>query len=796
MRSVSVFFVTLLFAVVTTQAQISNEAITEYIRSAVASGKTEQQIGKELIARGVTLDQLKQIKRQYEQLQSNTTQSATDEAQPNSADVDGRIRHDEISPVGQPEGSDGSYTARQSDIFGHDVFTAQNMSFEPNENAATPASYRLGPGDEVLVDIWGASEANFKLRVTPEGMILIPQVGAIPLSGLTMKQATEKIRRTVARRYAGLNGGNTQISVTLGQIRTINVHMMGEVAVPGTYRLSSFSSLFNALYRAGGVTDAGSLRNVQLVRDGETIDTVDVYRYLFYGTTDSDISLQDGDVVIVPPYEQLVTMTGQVKRPMRYELRAGETLSDAIRYAGGFVGNAYRKQLKVVRQTEREKQIFTLGEKDYGLFRMADGDAVTVDSNLTRYENMVVVEGAVYRPGEYELGNTIATVRQLIAHADGLTPDAFLGRAIIIREKEDLSLMTIAVDLKKLMNGEASDVLLQKNDMLVVSRVTELQDNGTMSIVGWVNQPGTFPYASNTTIEDLVVRAGGFKQGASTIRADVARRIYDPKSSASSSKLAHVYTMDFADGLALRDSGMFTLEPYDIVIVRRSPDYSEQQKVNVKGEVAFPGEYILTSANDRLSDIMKRAGGVTSFAYIKGSKLIRRTEASERSEIIDVMNNLRTDVNIDSLTILQTQRATYPVGVQLDHAVKRPYSDYDIILQDGDEIIVPRYDGTVRINGEVMRPNAVSYRSGKHARYYINQAGGYGLNAKKRQTFIVYPNGTVSRARWLTHIEPGCEIIVPQKPERSHMTTGERLALASATASMVSVVIALIRLFQ
>lgn len=773
-------------------AQMSNEAITEYLRSAISMGKSEQQIGEELIAKGVSIEQLQQVRAQLSNRMGQTGQTQSSQSTPGN---DTRIQSDSVSPVGQPEGALAAFAKKTSDIFGHDLFHSGSMTFEPNENAATPSNYKLGPGDEVNVDIWGASEASFKQRISPEGVIMIPQVGAITLNGLTVTQATEKIRRAVSRRYAGLGAGSTQISVTLGRIRTINVHVMGEVKVPGTYRLSSFTTLFNALYRAGGITESGSLRNVQLVRDGAVADTVDIYKFLFHGTTDNDLSLQDGDVVIVPPYEQLVTLEGQVKRPMRYELRRGETFEDALRYAGGYMGNAYREQIKVERQTGREKQIYTLTHSNMAGFEMADGDKVTIGANLNRYENMVSVEGAVFRPGAYELGGDIATVRQLIAHADGLMPDAFMGRAVVVRENDDLSLRTIAIDLAKLMQGECEDVLLQKNDILVVSKITDLQDNGTLTITGWVNEPGTFPYADNTTIEDMVVRAGGFKRGASTIRADVARRIYDPKSKTTTNQLAHVFTLEFSDGLTLQDNN-FVLEPYDIVIVRRSPDYSQQKKVVIKGEVLFPGEYILTTADERLSSVIERAGGPTPNAYISGSRLTRKTSSTDREAMTDVLKNINNGLNIDDTTYEQVQATEYPIGIELGRAIKRPHSDYDIVLQDGDEIVVPGYDATVRINGEVMRPNAVSFIKGKHARYYINQAGGFGVQAKKRHAYVIYPNGTMSRARWCTRIEPGSEIVVPKKEERQQMTTSERLALASATASLVSVVIALIKLFN
>lgn len=772
------------------QAQMSDDEIAAYIKSAASAGKSEQQIGEELITKGVTIEQLQYIKQNIERRSGSSLSSSS-----GAIHHDARFQTAGISPVGQPEGEHSSHSSSGSDIFGHDMFHSKSMSFEPNENAATPANYKLGPGDEVNVDIWGTSEASFKQKISPEGIIMIPQVGALTLSGLTLKQATEKIRHAVSRRYAGLGvGGSTQISVTLGHIRTINVHLMGEVEVPGTYRLSSFTTLFNAMYRAGGVTGAGSLRNVRIVRDGATVDTVDIYEFFYHGSMSDDLSLHDGDVIIVPQYDQMVTIEGQVRRPMRYELKRGETLADAIRYAGGFSTTAYTDQLKLIRKSGREKQIFTLNEADYSQFVMADGDIVSVESNLKRFENMVLIEGAVLRPGEYELGGSITTVKELIAHADGLTPDAFLGRAVIIRENEDLSLRTLAIDLEKVMNGENPDITLQKNDMLVISKINSLQDIGPLYIMGWVNHPGSVPYADNTTIEDMVVRAGGFKHGASTIRADVARRIYDPKSNTSSGQLAQVFTMEFTDELSLSENN-FILEPYDIVIVRRSPDYHIQKKVTIKGEVLFPGEYILTSSDERLSSIVNRAGGLTKNAYANGCRLRREVSAADRKDLLNAMENIDEDGRVTGDIRDQAQSLVFPIGIQLTKAMKRPNCDYDVVLQDGDEITIPSYNGIVRINGEVMRPNAVSYVKGKHARYYINQAGGFSSKAKRCRTYVVYPNGTMSRARWCTRIEPGSDIIVPQKVESKPVNTTEVLALSTAAASMVSVIIALIKLF-
>lgn len=783
-------------------AQMTDKQVIEYATSALSSGKSEVQIGKELIARGVTREQAERIRKQMgdgrggqsvtEQalgggaIERNTRQQTVD-----GAAIEGlSASMDAAAPEVQAEGG----AAGGSGIFGHDIFNGRTMTFEPNENAATPVNYRLGPGDQVLIDIWGYNEASIDQVISPEGRINISQVGPVQLSGLTIKEASEKIRRLLAGKYAGLDGAKSSVSVTLGQIRTIQVNVMGEVATPGTYRLSSFATVFNALYRAGGVTDRGSLRAIKLVRDGEEIAEVDVYGYLFDGRSDSDVNLQEGDVVIVPPYVSLVSIDGSVKRPMTYELRGDESLSTLLTYAGGFASDSYREDIRVIRNTGAEKEVYTVGKDSFDSYIMEDGDVASVSASLDRFANKVEVRGYVFRPGTYQLGDEIATVRQLVKRAGGLTEDAFPTRAVILREKDDLSLQTLAVNIGDIVGGKADDVLLRKNDILVVSGKFELEDRGTLTINGMVANPGVFPFSDNTTVEDLILQAGGLLEGASTARVDIARRKADPAGTTVSDTLGVAFSFPLKDGLAIDGGGDFILEPYDVVSVRMSPGYRVQTFVNVTGAVAFPGTYQLLNKNERVSDVIARAGGLTSQAYGAGTRLYRRDRADNREQISAVIekNSVRDSLDVDDLEI----GGSMLVAIDLDKAMKKPGSNYDIELREGDEIVIPEADNTVRVVGEVMFPNAVSFVPGRTLRYYINAAGGYSVNAKKSKTYVVYMNGSAARSRLGdAEVEPGCTIIVPAKPERNRMSVGEIASVTSASSSLASVIAMLTNLF-
>ena len=830
-------------------AQMTDEQVIEYVKTASASGKSQEEISKELLLRGVTQEQAERIKAR---VQSQQTSGAKE----GSFDEDnGFGRNSGAVSRRQQSGSrtlrEGTYeqeyfdnqrsrtqrksrrnvttdqtrdmssflrqkrvldSARGADysgmlnsislsgdipdslkIFGHDIFDGEALSFEPNENLATPESYQLGPGDQILIEIFGYSEGSYSRTISPEGTINISQIGQVQLGGLTIKEAKEKLRRSLVSKYASVGGSNpnSTISITLRNIRTIQVNVMGEVETPGTYRLSSFATVFNALYNAGGVTEDGSLRAIKVIRGGAPFAVVDVYGYLFNGHSDSDITLKEGDVIIVPPYVNLVQAAGNVKRPMYYELAEGETLSDLIQYAGGFSSTAYQEDVRVIRQQGAERQIYTVRKESSASFTMADGDEVHVGRTLERFANKVEVKGAVFRPGMYELGGDIATVRQLVRAAGGLQEDAFLGRAVIVREKDDLTFESLSVDLAGIVAGKADDVALRKNDILVISSNRDMVDPGTMTINGYVQHPGVFPYAANTTVEDLIVLAGGLLDGASTARVDVARRVVDPASLQPLEEIGETFSFPLKDGLLVDGGEHFTLQPYDVVSVRKSPAFRAQSFVRVEGEVTFPGEYVLLSEGERASDLLKRAGGPTKQAFIRGGVLTRTLSREEANvqNAIQALGSTRDTLRVSTLR----EGDTYTVGIELDKAIERPGSEFDPILREGDRIFVPELQNTVRISGNVLYPNTVTFVPGKSVDYYVAAAGGYGFRAKRSKTYIVYQNGNVRKVGSTnSKIEPGCEIIVPTRPERKNMSAGEIVSLGTSTASLAMMVVSLL----
>ncbi|WP_347000098.1 SLBB domain-containing protein, partial [Bacteroides cellulosilyticus] len=685
-------------------------------------------------------------------------------------------------------------------IFGHNLFRNTNLSFEPSANLATPISYRLGPGDEVIIDIWGASENTIRQTISPEGDIQVKDLGPVHLNGMTVKEANQYLQREFSKIYSGIGGNepNSQIRLTLGDTRTIQVNIMGEVSVPGTYSLSAFSTVFHALYRAGGVNKIGSLRGIKLVRNGKTIENLDVYEFIMKGKMNDDIRLQEGDVIIVNPYESLVEIVGKVKRPMYYEMKPTETVANLLEYAGGFTGDSYKKAIRLIRKSGREHQVFNVDEMDYSVFRLDDGDLVTVDAVLDRFENKVEISGAVYRSGLYQLDGEVNTVKQLIKKAEGLRGDAFLNRVLLDREHEDLSHEIIAIDLNGLLNGTVADIPLQKDDHLYIPSVNDLKEEETVSIYGEVLNPGTFLYSDKMTIEDLVVQAGGLREAAATTRVSVTRRIKNPKSTAYSSKLAETFAFDIKDGLVIGDAD-FYLQPFDMVQIRRSPAYKVQRTVSVSGEVLFSGSYALLKKNERLSDLIKRAGGITPDAYIKGGRLIRRMNDEERRRERDALRMARNGEGKDSISVAKLAiTETYTVGIDMEKALANPGSDYDVVLREGDVIYIPEFVNTVKISGSVMYPNTVAWEKGAKLKYYINMAGGYGNMAKKKKAYIIYLNGTVARAKRSSGklIQPGCEIVVPSKAEKQHMKFAEILGISSTTATMAAMVATLVNAFK
>lgn len=783
---------------------ITDQQVIDYIKQQTAAGKSEQQIGKELMAKGVTPEQAKRIKAQLESQQHGENQatrqtvtSAESERKHNAAE-DVSVSSIENMQREIEKGDAMSGSGRK--IYGHQVFNSQSLTFEPSENLATPQNYRLGPGDEVVIDIWGTSEDHMRQTISPEGSIMISQIGPVYLNGLTIKDANQHIKSAFSRKYAGMNDAETDIQVTLGQVRTIQVDILGEVATPGTFRMSPFSSVFHALYRAGGINDIGSLRNIQVLRNGKKVAGVDIYDYLFKGKTSGNIRLQEGDVIIVPPYEQLVNIDGNVKRPMYYEIKPDETVKSLLDYAGGFTGDAYGGMVRLSRQSGTENELYNIDRGEFATYRLQDGDIITVGTILDRYANRVELKGAVYRPGMFAIGDGLKTVRDLIDKADGVTEDAYTDRVLLYREGTEKQLEVVALDLKDILRGAAPDITLKRNDMLVISSVNELEERGDVYIGGQVARPGAYPYAANSTVEDLIFQAGGLLEGASTARVDISRRIVDPSATEATNQLAQEFTVSIENGLAVGKGKGFRLKPYDRVEVRRSPGYAPQETVAIDGEVLFAGTYTLRKRNERLSEFVTRAGGLIDGAYIKGAHLSRRLSESElaaRKEALRLAMSNNSENMGDSIAIDKIDLSNmYNVGINLEKALANPGSDYDLVLMPGDSLYVPEKQSTVKISGDVMFPNAVIYEPGKKLSHYINQAGGYGQRAKKGKAFIVYMNGTVARAKRNTPIEPGCHIIVPSKPQNGGTDWSKILTLTTGFMSVATMVATIPNLFK
>ena len=771
----------------TAYCQMSDEAVVKYALEGRQSGKSDQQIGKELLARGVTPEQVERLKQKYEDSRTSSETVAADQVISGQRRERPRSSSDtlavEIPPVPDPAERGADSRA----VFGRNVFRSRALTFEPNENQATPENYRLGPGDEVIIDIWGENERSLREEISPEGNIMVEQVGPVYLNGLTIKEANAKLRGVFGQIYAGVSGDSpaSEVRVTLGRLRTIQVNVMGEVEMPGTYRLSSFATVFHALYQAGGVTDIGTLRNIRVLRSGREVASVDIYKYLFHGDSKDDIRLEEGDIVLVPSYDLLVEVTGCVKRPMRYEMEAGEPLSQLLAYAGGFTGDAYGREVRVVRTMGREHELFNVDSVGYGTFALMDGDSVAVGRVLDRYANRIEVQGAVYRPGMYELGEGTHTVRELIGRAEGLREDAFRGRALLFRERDDLTPEIVAVDLEGVLSGRLTDISLRRNDVLVVSSVHDLEDRGGFTIGGEVARPGVYPYAAHTTVEDLIVQAGGLLDGASTVKVEVSRRLKDPKSTTPSNGVGKVYAFSLKEGLVVDGEAGFELAPFDVVEIRRSPGYQPQRQVVLDGEVVFTGNYTLIRKNERLSDLVKRAGGITDDAYVRGGRLIRRMNEEERAVRDAALRAAQQNRGADSVSLEKLMADDYyAVGIELDKALSNPGSDYDVVLREGDRLVVPEYVSTVKINGDVMYPNTTVYLKDKRVKYYIAQAGGYGARAKRNKAYIVYMNGRVARVKGRAKVEPGCEIIVPSKRDRKRMGIAEILGLTTSAASI------------
>ena len=827
----------ILSAVLSHAQGMSDAQVMRYIQREVKAGTSQSQIAVKLMQRGVDMKQLQRVRQQVTASQG-TSASKTATASGGSVDGSSRLRRSNGSVMVDAQGNplysqtngfamgaageiediasrpnvylpdSMSTMVNGKHVFGRDIFNRRMLTFEPNMNIATPANYVVGAGDRVIIDVYGASQKSEQLEVSPDGTITVEGFGPIYLAGLTVSAANEKIKQELGQRYKSSN-----IRMTVGQTRTISVNVMGEVTAPGTYTLSAFATVFHAIYMAGGVTGVGTLRSIKVYRGGRQLTVVDVYDYILNGKLAGNVRLADNDVIVVGPYDCLVDISGQVKRPMAYEMRKGESLATLLKYAGGFTSKAYKKGIQVNRVSGEQYSAYNVQEFDISSFKLMDGDSVTVDSILERYANTVQIKGAVFHPGMFDLGGTNNTVRSLIESAGGLTEDAFTAHAVLHRMKPDRVRKVLSVDIEGIMAGTIADMPLENEDILFIPFRNETLNERTLTIHGEVQMPGIYEYAEDETVEDFILQAGGLTDAASTARVDVSRRISDPGATQASDEIANMYSFVVKNGMVVDGDRSFTLEPYDEVYVRRSPAYQPQRNVLIEGEVLFPGNYALTTKNQRISELVKAAGGVTDQAYVRGARIERVMTEDEKfrnRQVLDLVRQKGQNAGLDM--VMQDEEAAdydinqardsvendtvrYSVGIELDKALANPGSDYDVTLKEGDRLIVPEYNGTVKINGNVMYPNTVAYSDGKKYKWYVNQAGGFGSRAKKSRTFVVYQNGTVSKAK-KARIEPGCEIIVPSKTTTPTEVIGQIGAVGTSMATLLTLLISVVNLVK
>lgn len=852
MKKLLIYLMFLMLLPVAGMAQsMSDDQVMSYIAKEHTAGKGNAQIVTQLMQRGVNIQQIRRVRDKYQkQMSQNTSHSYGSAGDPTgssrmrtnngkkrtsgnesagsnsdlSAYSNYRISNDRDSSDKEDEALEyrdelgkmipdtaaivkqyyDNKKTKAHKVFGRDIFNNKELSFEPNMNIATPQNYRLGPGDAVIIDIYGASQKSEQCTVSPDGDVVIEGYGPVAVSGLTVAQANARLRSTLGIRYS-----SSRIKLTVGQTRTIMVNVMGEVKLPGTYTLSAFATVFHALYMAGGTNDIGTLRNIKVYRNNRLVTVVDIYDYILNGKLTGNVRLADNDVIVVGPYDCLVNISGKVKRPMFYEMKKNESVASLLKYSGSFTGDAYNKAVRVNRKTGKEYAVFNVGEFDFANFHIADGDSVMVDSIIPRYANTVEVKGAVFRPGMYNLGEQVNSVRSLIEHAEGTTEMAFTNRAVLHRMKEDRTLKVISVDLVGIMNGTTPDIPLQENDVLFVPTKTESIEQRTITIRGEVQFPGVYKYADNETIEDFVLQAGGLTDKASTVNVSVSRRVTDPKALAPDSVIAKLYTLSLKDGFVVDGEPGFTLMPFDEVYIRKSPAYMEQKNVSVEGEVMFAGTYTLSANNTRLSDLYRKSGGTNGLGYIRGARLLRRATEAEKQRMRTALqmemeqqqkNILQLAASSNGSNLQQAAEGAknanlsrfnvpdeYPVGIDLELAIKNPGSDADMVLREGDRLIVPQYNGTVKVNGAVMYANTVAFEKGKRASYYIDQAGGYAGDAVKSRAYIIYMNGKVAKLSHGAKVQPGCEIVVPAKLKRK-MSVAETMSLGSSLSSIAAMI--------
>lgn len=823
---------------------LSDAQVEQLVKRAESSGMNEQQVLAMARERGMPASEVSKLQQRISAIRSgkgNANRNSRD-AQYQGRQVEGMEEDEEFDfELGRANDPYKDLSPKQKKIFGYTLFHNRELNFNPSLNVPTPQNYTIGGGDQLLIDIYGASQQSYDLRVSPEGNIMVPNVGPIKVGGSTIASATSRIRSALTQIYAGLGGGNpnTFMELRLGNIRTVSIAMAGELNKPGNYTLPAFASPFNALFAAGGPNENGSFRNIQVFRDSKLLVEIDVYDFLIKGENSSSITLRDNDLIIVPPVRSRVEISGPVRREGFFEMKQGESINDLIAFTGGFKSDAYRERLTVTRSTGAEQRVEDVDAVNYESFNPQDGDTYRVGQILNRFENRVQVSGALMRPGTFALQPGM-TLTQLIAKANGLREDAFLNRATLYRTKPDFSLEVLPIDISAVVNGTAEDVVLRREDVLNIPSIYDIREEYYIKISGEVNKPGAFAYGENMKVADIILKAGGFKESASASQIEIARRVKNDVSG----KLAEIIRIDVDKNLKVSASDMdVTLMPFDHVIVRRSPGFQREKMVRVEGEVFYPGEYALANANERISDLLKRSGGLNQFAYAKGATLIRRNEfydAPSENEIkSENLTSVKENVARDSLdrtefdkllleridmkilekggdqsnkkgglmaddfrketiigfveddsvetVAIKTQEM---IGIDLIAILNNPGGNNDLILQEGDVLSIPKELQTVRMRGEVLYPTTARYREHTNFKSYISRAGGFTEDSRRGRSYVIYANGDVRRTskflffNFFPKVEPGAEIIVPKRPERQPMSAQAYVGLGTSLATL------------
>ncbi|HAC15982.1 MAG TPA: capsule biosynthesis protein [Bacteroidetes bacterium] len=768
-------------------ADISDEQLKSFLSRAQAEGISVEQAFQLAMTRGLPAAEAQEIRNRIASLQ--------DEVKVNEAQDLGRLEQQIESDTTTTQETKADST-RLTKVFGAELFQNRGLNLTPSLNIPTPVNYQLGAGDQLIITIWGDRTDQLNLTVSPEGTVNLQNRGPVYVNGLTIEAATERLMGQLSQLYGGLRPSNGQpttfAEVSLGRVRTISVTVTGEVRGPGTYSISSLSTVFNALYSSGGPNSIGSFRKIRVIRGNEIVTELDLYDFLLNGDQTDNIRLRDQDVIQVLPYESRVSIEGEVLRPAIYELNRSNTYQDLVNMSGGFTSKAYKKQAQIHRQTDTQRRIVTLPSELYSDFVLMNGDEIRIPEILDRYENRVIISGAVWRPGDFELKDGM-TLSQLIAEADGLRPDAFMTRGLINRVKPDLSFEQLSFNVSDVLsNPYQHDILLQREDEIIIRGVRDLRDEAVVEIAGSVRDGGVFVWLENMTLQDLVLKANGFRDSAELSRIEISRRSED---FSTTGKIVETITLGI-DSLLSESSDImnFVLQPYDFVFIHRRPDFQVQQYITVEGEVRYPGTYAIISRNERLSDIVARAGGLTNEAYVRGSRITRQQSAIDRANVD--YNFINDSVNSDSVQVDSLKRdATTRIGIDLETALRNTNSRENLYVREGDVIRIPKLAQTVRVTGAVMQEVEVRYVPGANYSYYINRAGGLSEQALKKRSFVVYANGDVDRSRrflWMTvdrpDIEPGAEIVVPFKGESNRLSPQEIVSLSSMVVSMTATI--------